>query len=477
MSGLIERIPARFWGLASLVLVALAWLALFRYDNYGIDEGAARALLLNWAIADQIAHPVALVGAPDLRAFLFAILDIHWAGDLIAAKVLGLFAMLGVGLALHDWAGKRLGAEVALIGTGLTLIAPITVMQVDSIGKGPWMLLAFWAGCVFESRYHDSRRDIPGDYFLTLIFAALAVSLHPAGLALPAAIAWKRWRQAKEKKTRNLFIGLGLVAILFPLIRWGWPELNWLGNPLEPLGTIFTGPSVHPENEGSGAGLLALGLLALTVLFSLRRLGDSVFSLALVLGAAAGALAPDGGWALVSQTLMLYFGADLLIRLNRRLRWRPGLAGERGLVVLGIMAVATTFTMADRRMHYVARHDILGKSDMVIHRLCAEAADPDQPFRAASQWPGRAMLACKRAVFPLPAPAKLAMAVHDRNHGLTHLAFDYRSRRQHDLARQAALLSAELETIAVLPGGVVLRARNFSPKQSSAPKPASGKQP
>ncbi len=469
MSGFAERIPARFWGLASLVLVALAWLAMFRYDDYGIDEGAARALLLNWAIVDQIAHPVAFAGAPDLRAFLFAILDIHWAGNLIAAKVLTLFVMLGVGLALHDWASKRLGPEVALIGTGLLLIAPVTVMQVDAIGKGPYLLLALWMGCVFEARYRDNARDIPGDYFLTLLAAALAASLHPAGLALPAAIAWKHRKQAREKKSRNLLIGLAIVAILFPVIRWGWPELNWLGNPLQPLGDILTGPRYETLKPSWAPGLFAAGLMLVVAALSLRKLADSVFSLSLALAVLIGFAAPDGGWALAALALTLYYGADLAIQLNRRLRFGHGLLGERGIVIALIMLTATTFMIADKHVRYVARHDIYSPTDALIKRLAEEAADPNQPFRAASQWPGRTMLAIKRETFPLPPVAKSPEALARSIRGITHIAFDYRARRNRKLARQVALLSARLETIAVLPGGVILKARTARAKQHPHP--------
>ncbi len=471
MSGIAEQIPARYWGLASLVLVALAWMAMFRYDDYGIDEGAARALLLNWAIVDQIAHPVAFAGAPDLRAFLFTILDIHWAGNLIAAKVLSLFVMLGVGLALYDWASKRISPEVALIGTGLLLIAPITVMQVDAIGKGPYLLLAFWLGCVFEGRYSSSQRDIPGDYFIALLAAALAVSLHPAGLALPAAIAWKHRTQARERKSRNLLIGLAVVAILFPIIRWGWPELNWLGNPLLTLADMLIGPQYETTDPSWGPGLLALGTALLVVALSFRKLADSVLSLSLVLAFVIGFLAPDGGWTLTTLALILYYGADLAIRLNRRLRFRSGLLGERGIVIALIILTATTFMVADRHIRYVARHDIYSPTDALIKRLAEEAADPDKPFRAASQWPGRTMLAIKRETFPLPPVAKSPEALLASIRGITHVAFDYRARRNRKLAHQFALLSADLETIAVLPGGVILRSRHpAEPRKKSEHK-------
>ncbi len=460
-SGLFSRIPTRYWGLASLVGLTVIYLALFRYDDYGIDEGAARALLLNWSVVDQIANPVSFLGVPDLRALLFIPLDFHWAGDLVAAKVFTLFLMLGLVLLLYDWAEKRLGPEVALIGTGLLMISPVSVMQTDAIGKGPYLLLAFYLGYWFEARYRDSKRHIPGDYFILLLAVALAVSLHPAGLALPAAIVWHGWKQPVGKeKWRNLLLGLATITILFPLIRWGWPELNWWANPLPLLGTIFTGPRYGTAPVSWASGLLASGLLLMTFAFYFRKFTSDIFSLTLALSILLGCMAPDGGWVLLSLTLLLYFGTSLAINLNGKIKWRHGLAGERGLVVLLIILTSTTFMLADRHIRYAARHEIYSNTDALIKRLAGEAADHNNPFMAASQWPGRTMLACKREVFPLPHAAKNSDALHTSIRGITHLAFDYKASRNRTLASQTAMLSDSLETLELMPGGVILKVRN-----------------
>jgi len=461
ISGLFGRIPTRYWGLASLVGLTVIYLALFRYDDYGIDEGAARALLLNWSIVDQIANPVSFLGAPDLRALLFIPLDFHWAGDLIAAKVLTLFLMLGLALTLHHWAEEHLGSEVALIGTGLLMIAPVSVMQVDAIGKGPYLLLAFYLGYWFEARYRDSKRHIPGDYFTLLIAVALAVSLHPAGLALPAAIAWHSWKNPIGKeKWRNLLIGLAIITILFPIIRWGWPELNWWSDPLPLLGTIFTGPQFTVTSASWSLGLLVSGLLLMTFAFGFRKFTLDVFSLSLALSVLLGCIAPDGGWVLLSLALLLYFGTSLTISLNRKIKWRHGLVGERGMVIILIFLISTAFMLTDRHIRYTARHEIYSNTDAVIKRLAAEAADHSKPFLAASQWPGRTMLACKREVFPLPHAAKNPETLRSSIRGITHLAFDFKAPRNRALASQTAMLSDALETLELMPGGVILKARN-----------------
>ncbi len=470
ISGLFGRIPTRYWGLASLVGLTVVYLALFRYDDYGIDEGAARALLLNWSIVDQIANPVSFLGAPDLRALLFIPLDFHWAGDLIAAKVLTLFLMLGLALMLHHWAEKHLGPEVALIGTGLLMIAPVSVMQVDAIGKGPYLLLAFYLGYWFESRYRDCKHLIPSDFFMLLIAVALAVSLHPAGLALPAAIAWHGWkRPIGREKWRNLLIGLSIVTILLPLIRWGWPELNWWANPLPFLGTVVTGPQYGGTPDTWAFGLLISALLLVIFAFRFRKFTSDIFGLALALSVLLGWVAPDGGWVLLSLTLLLYFGASLAIDLNRKIRWRHGLLGERGMVVLLIILTSTTFMLTDRHIRYIASHELTSDTDAVIKKLAAEAADHNKPFLAASQWPGRTMLACKREVFPLPHAAKSPETLRNNIRGITHLVFDHKDSRNQALASQTAMLSDSLETLALMPGGVILKARNQQEKPSSNP--------
>jgi len=460
-ANLSKYVPARYFGLAALVLVALGYLALFRYDAYGVDEDAARALLLNWSVADQLANPISLLGAPDMRALLFIPLTFHWTGDIIAAKVLTLFLMLGLMLLLYRWAESRFGGETALIATGLLIISPASITQVDSIGKAPYLLLAFWLGCWFEARYRSSKHPLPSDYFLMLLATAFAVSLHPAGLALPAAIAWFAKSQDMESgKRRNLFIGMTAIAVIIPVIRWGWSPPEWLHHPLPALASSVLGPQFGPRGSSPATGLLVSGALLLTLVFNMQRLKADIFSLALAGAVLLGALIGDEAWAMLCLTFLLYFGVQSLIELNRRLRWRQGLLAERGVVIVAIVIIATAFMSGDRYIRFVTSHGIRSPSDEVISRLAAEAADHDKPFLAASQWPARSMLACKRDVFPLPPAASDAKTLFAKIQGLTHLAFDYRASRNLELSRQTSLLTKELETLALLPGGVVLKVRN-----------------
>ena len=107
----------RHIGLAALCALSLVYLAMFHYNRYGIDEGAARALLLNWAISSQVVSPVAVLGFPDLRALLFAPLNFHWIGDLSAAKVLTMYLTFATALLLYRWAEKSVDDATSRFAT------------------------------------------------------------------------------------------------------------------------------------------------------------------------------------------------------------------------------------------------------------------------------------------------------------------------------------------------------------------------
>src|SRR3569623_1888009 len=78
----LRQILERYWGL----IVLLAWggallsLDLLRTTPYGLDEGAARGLLLIWSISDKIINPIVTLGIPDFRALLFIPLGAWWNG-------------------------------------------------------------------------------------------------------------------------------------------------------------------------------------------------------------------------------------------------------------------------------------------------------------------------------------------------------------------------------------------------------------
>jgi len=92
--------------------------------------------------------------------------------------------------------------------------------------------------------------------------------------------------------------------------------------------------------------------------------------------------------------------------------------------------------------------------------LADEANDSkEQHFLAASQWPARSMLACKRDVLPLPSAEQDAQKLLQKINGITHLAFSSIDPANEALSRNAASLTQNLETLIWHRGYILLRAR------------------
>ncbi|RMH59326.1 MAG: hypothetical protein D6678_07960 [Zetaproteobacteria bacterium] len=449
-------IQPRHLGLAGLVVLSFAYMALFRYDRLGIEEGAAQALLLNWSIVQQIASPVALYGMPDLRAIFFVPLDMHWAGSLVAAKVFTLLTLFGTALMLYRWAERVYSSESAMISTALLLIAPISAMQVDALGSGVFLLFCLVAACWLNEIMRNAKHALPSWFFLLIITCAMAVSLHPMGLAIPAVLLWQWWRADAWQQARGKFLGLLLATVVICYIRWGWYGMEaGADNPLVMLGDALLGSPLL-RSPGWGTGLILFDLLLITAGVHLWRKCADPLALMLMLASAIGLLAANHSWAFLSWTAILLLGIPLLIEANTRWGWRS-LLGQRGVLLLVVCVVATISMNADRNLARVSALHLKNNTDMVIAVLAQEAADASKPFIAASEWPARTLLACRRDVLPLPPVNKDLATFRKQISGLTHLAFDPRAPRNHDLTRAMAALSHEWETIALLPGGVVLK--------------------
>src|SRR3569832_2815327 len=101
----LRQILERFWGL----IVLLAWggallsLELLRTTPYGLDEGAARGLLLIWSISDKIIIPFVTLGIPDFRALLFIPLGAYWPGSLFVVLVFSLALAFAAVTLLYRW--------------------------------------------------------------------------------------------------------------------------------------------------------------------------------------------------------------------------------------------------------------------------------------------------------------------------------------------------------------------------------------
>ena len=229
----------RYWG----ILILIAWggaaisLGLLRYDAFGIDETAARALLVSWTVVDRVVNPIVIMGAPDFRALVFLPLALYWPGSFIAMKVFMLLVLFGAVTLLFRWSRKTFGDETALIASGLTLIAPLALMQINSGGAGPFLLLCFGVGLWLNNTYRAKGKQLGGWYFAQLLLTVIAVSIHPAGLAYPLALAWEWYKNPIDPRQKKQFlIGLALAGLVVLLMRFGWPALQWGVNPLAILG-------------------------------------------------------------------------------------------------------------------------------------------------------------------------------------------------------------------------------------------------
>ncbi len=461
---IIDAIQPRHLGLAGLCLLAWAWLHLFRYDAYGIEEAAALDLLLNWSIVHQIASPVALFGTPDLRALLFILLDLHWAGSLPAAKVFTMLVLFAAALMLARWGERELGSEATMIAGALFMLSPIAFMQTDHLGSGVYLLAAMACVPYLERLWLESRFELSSWLFLLALIAGFAVSLHPMGLAVPGVLLWKAWRMHADEpvRARNLMIAVGAFSLLMLIVRFGWYGIDSAANPLVVLGDALAGPSLLHPTGGWALGFVLADLLAIVFAVHLWQKRSDSLSLMLIGASLLGLVHADHAWTLIAWASLLYLGIPLFIQAHERLAGTlrlPGLAGRRGLVLIAAMLVVMLETGTARAYITVDGNRVLHGQARVLDILAREASDVDAPFVAASQWPARTLLACRRDVLPLP-PLE-----HDANQfardieGLTHLVFDPNDPAMKPLARNAAALSHRLETVALLPDGVVLRVR------------------
>ena len=480
----ISRIPPRYWGYLSLLAWAFITLFLLRHDPYDLNEGAAKALLLAWSVADQVASSAVHFGAPDLRILLYAPVAFLWTGNIFAAKVFTALLLALAAWLLYSWRQQNADAESALIGTGLLIISPLTLTQIDGLSPGVYLLSAFVLGHWLDKTYRAAPHPFGGWYFAQLFIAAFSVSLHPAGLAYPLALLWS-WHKTPidRKQQKYFFIGISFVVLATLIIRMGWNDLEWLQNPINNLATIALG--AMPNNEMTAirwiAGIVILLTLATVIFKQYRSLWTDFTGRTLLIGLALGIITSDPAWAMIALGIILYFGLPLL--LNATQSSTGGFIHQRGIAMLLIIIFSTLFMRADRA-HYEARqHDILSDQDQLIKALSDEAEnvrkaaeenegmDNTIRLRVASQWPSRTMIACRCDTFPLPPAAKDSQAQLAMLHGFTHLMFNPQRPANILLARNLAVLGGDrTETIALQPGGVLLYFKKPGPDVAGSGK-------
>lgn len=498
MSNKTFSISPRHQGYLALALWGAITIFLLRHDVYGLDEGASRALLFSWSIADQVASSVTTFGMPDLRTLLFLPAGYLWTGNVFAVKILTVL-LLGVTVwLLYDWKSRASGSESALLPTGLLLISPLTLEQIDTLAPGIYLLGAFGVGAWLDVQARSNPRPFNGWFFAQLFLCAFAVSLHPAGLAYPLALLWSRLAAPGEKKYQVFFLGgIAFATAFILLVRMGWNEVALFQNPLPQLGAIFSGSA--PDDElGTMAWLPGVIVIALAIgvlLARFRQMAADLAGRSLLLGTLLGALAGDNAWGFIALSMVLYFGLPMALRPGQD-GAEGGFMKQRGWVLLLLFICATLFMRTDKAYFELGRGGTLSAHDQLIRTLAVAAegertareADDGEKKHArlivASQWPGRTMIACRCDTFPLPPVERDAHGQPDpqaqlaRLHSVTYLLLDPKQTPNIDLARNLALLGSAVETASLQPGGVVLHVRQDSaPSPDAAPHPEGNKQP
>ncbi len=402
----------KYWGYAAL----LAWgaviltLGILRMTPYGIDEVAARSLILDWSIVDRVANPIAFFGIPDFRLLLLAPAAVYWTGSIMAAKVWMMLLAFAAVTLLYRWSRKHLGDETALVASGIVLIAPFWLLQIEALSAGPLLILLITFGAWLDGRYLESGRVLGGWYFMHMVVVAAVVSLHPAGLAYPLAVAWLwRGRNEDKRRQRDMYIGLGLATIFILLMWAGWKELAWFSNPFTVLGqTAAAGFSLEPKGSWWLASFIGI-LFLLTVGFSLTKLRENLVGLSLFIAVFTGGIAADASWGLILMIFTLYYGLSLLIDWNDSFSGQ-GLFAKRGVVMVLGLILGNAFLLADKTHRQAVMNEQLDSKNELIRMLSFELesmqekkTDQDSgELRIASEWPGRTMLVLRRPILPLP---------------------------------------------------------------------------
>lgn len=466
---MVSSLPRRYGGYAALGLWAVLALLVLNRSPFGLDEGGAKALVLDWSIGDQVANSVVTLGAPDVRALLWLPLGYLWPGQVFAAKVFLVLMLAATAYGLYCWRNLQASEEVSLLATGLLLIAPLTLQQLDALAPGIVLLAIFVAGFWLDRAYRQTPRIFGGLYFAQLLACAFSVSLHPAGLAYPLALLWS-WRTHPLDATRqrHFYVGIVLVTVLALLLSMGWNDLGGWRNPLTQLPALFWGEDLLNNEVTVQTWLQGVVLAAALVALLLGRryaLWSDLGGRTLWLGVLFGVLVSDGTWLYLSLVLCLYEGFAWL--LQPRAAWEGrGFMVQRGWLLVLLLVLGTVSMRTDRQWFDQNRDQIVSQRDVLIktfaedvdhlRRVAEDAGKPMPRLRVASQWPARTMIACRCDALPLPPAAKDPVAQKSLLRGLTHLLLLPSATQNLGLTQNLSLLGADLETVTLQPGGVIL---------------------
>lgn len=478
MNNWLSRIPQKFWAFPALLLWGVLSYILLNKSPYGIDEGAARALLLVWSVSEDVVSPIVTLGLPDFRALFFAPVGYLWVGNIVAAKIFTLFVMSAAVWALFRWRQHSGNSESALLASGLLLISPLLINQIDTISVAPYLLFVFALGAWADHAYRESPQAFGGMYFFQILLCLVSVTLHPAGLAYPLALLWGWYKNPSEAKHKNYFVvGIVFVILLALLLTLGWRHVEWFGNPFTSLSGLLAGSSSASGAFGWIAGTGILAILSFVVWKQARDLWADILGRSLLIALILGVLTGDQTWSMVVLTVCLYWGLPLLLPTGTSSS--GGFWGQRGIAFSLFFVLSTTFMLADKAYYEMEQDGYISPRDSLIKTLAedrdsflgdgaGQSVPGKRPVRVASQWPGLTMLACRCDALPLPPSAKDSDALLAMLRGIDYLIFDPRDPKNISLARNLATMDAgKVETVALQQGGVIVAIKSVLP----GPKP------
>ena len=478
MNNWLSKVPQKYWAILSLLLWGALCFLLLNKTAYGIDEGAAHALLLAWSVADNVVSSIVTLGLPDFRAVILAPVGYLWTGNILAAKIATILVMAGAAWAFHAWKKRSGDSEGALLATGLLLISPLVLDQIDTISAGPYLLLTFALGAWADQMYREKPQAFGGKYFAQLFLCMASVTLHPIGLAYPLALLWSWYRDPINRKQQGYFIGgIALTVTLTLLLTMGWRNVEWFANPVMGLSSILFGST---EGGDTGAmrwisGIGTLFILLLVIFKQAKNLWADLLGRACLAALVIGILTGDEVLGMIVLATCLYWGLPLI--LQRPTDVQGGFWQQRGVAMLLIFVIATAFMNIDKARYQNVLEGNLVPRDNLIKALVENIEGPqsnqtasksssEKPIKIASEWPARTMLACRCNTLPLPPSAKDDQALFAMLRGINYLIFDPRNPHNSSLSHNLALMGAgKVETIVLQQGGVIVEIKNSPTEQ------------
>ncbi|NDU80159.1 MAG: hypothetical protein G3I11_02250 [Ferrovum sp.] len=468
---ILAELPFVLWGI--LVLFVL------NHQPYGLEEGAAKALAFDWSVADDVASSVLTLGVPDARALIWLPLAYLWPGQIFVAKVVWVIMLGFTARQLYRWRAEQGHQESALLGTGLFLIAPLTIEQIDTLGVGIPLLALIVFGAWCHQCYQAKPQTLGGMYFGQMFAVAAMVTLHPIGLVFPLWLLWTWYKtpvSAKQQKT--YFVGVVFVLILAFLMHRNWTDLLDHSWSLQTISSWHLGWQ-HEDSWWDWVWAL-VGFTTILLTWIKSQSPDSPIAdflgRILLLCSIFGLWEHDRVWAFMTLTLLLYGGLPWLLKegsgANRSL-----IQFQRIVLWSLVFVFCLSASQAARLRYQVNQDQILTPQDELIETLAQEVTQirlqsertklPPPTLRIASEWPARTMLACRCDVLPLPPEAKNPMEQLKMMQGITALILNPKDDLHVGLVKNLAQLNTELEPVSIQPAGVILKLKN--PKISIVP--------